>query len=309
MADDIIPTSKACTKCGESKPVAAFQKKRSARDGLETRCKPCFNAAQRARYDPEKGREACRKWRAENIEKVREADRARYGEERKRRASELKKAAWAALTPEQREAKRLALREWMAANPEKVRAVEVARNERIKAQKEADPEFRKMQNKRVIDWAKKKRASDPDFREKANAETRRWHRENKDRQNAYKRRVNAERRKSDVSFKLRGALRSRLKNALKGRPTSAAIRLLGCSVEELRAHIEGQFQVGMTWDNWGRGWGGAREWHIDHIKALVTFDLTDPAQLAQACHYTNLQPLWASDNLAKGAGEWRAMPP
>lgn len=309
MADGIIAISKVCTKCGEMKPLTDFQKKSSAKDGLHYHCKACENVAQRARLNPERNREACRKWRAENIEKAREADRARYGEDRKRRGSELKKAAWASLTPEQREAKRLALREWRAANPDKVRAVEIARNERIKSQRETDPEFKEKLNRKTRDWQAIKRRTDPEFRDRRIAANREWHKENRLRQNAYKRELNAKRRKSDVHFRLRGALRSRLKNALKGRPTSAAIRLLGCSVEELRAHIEGQFQAGMTWDNWGRGWGGAREWHIDHIKALVTFDLTDPAQLTQACHHTNLQPLWASDNLSKGAGEWREMPP
>ena len=51
----------------------------------------------------------------------------------------------------------------------------------------------------------------------------------------------------------------------------------------------------MTWDNYGR-YG----WHIDHIKPLCRFDLTDGKQLLEAVHYTNLQPLWASDNYAKG---------
>jgi desulfoferrodoxin (superoxide reductase-like protein) len=50
----------------------------------------------------------------------------------------------------------------------------------------------------------------------------------------------------------------------------------------------------MTWDNWTTD-----GWHIDHIKPLASFDLTDRKQLLEACHYTNLQPLWAKDNLIK----------
>ncbi len=74
----------------------------------------------------------------------------------------------------------------------------------------------------------------------------------------------------------------------------SAVRDLGCSVSELMAHLEIKFQPGMTWENWG-------SWHIDHIKPLASFDLTNREQFLIACHYTNLQPLWASDNLAKGA--------
>ena len=57
-------------------------------------------------------------------------------------------------------------------------------------------------------------------------------------------------------------------------------------------HLESQFKVGMTWDNYG-------EWHIDHIKPLAAFDIKDPAQVAEASHYTNLQPLWAMENFTK----------
>lgn len=63
---------------------------------------------------------------------------------------------------------------------------------------------------------------------------------------------------------------------------------------ELRAHLETRFLPGMTWENYGA-------WHIDHVRPLASFDLTDRAQLLQACHYTNLQPLWARDNRSKGA--------
>ena len=76
----------------------------------------------------------------------------------------------------------------------------------------------------------------------------------------------------------------------------SAVRDLGCSVEELKRHLEKQFQPKMNWENYG-----LYGWHIDHIKPLVNFDLTNREQFLEACHYTNLQPLWAEDNLSKGA--------
>lgn len=99
----------------------------------------------------------------------------------------------------------------------------------------------------------------------------------------------------DPVFRLRHTIRGRISNVLRknGKPGSA-IKLLGCTVPEAKAHIESQFQPGMSWANWG-------EWHIDHIRPLAAFDLSDPEQLAEACHFTNLQPLWAVENMRKGA--------
>lgn len=103
-----------------------------------------------------------------------------------------------------------------------------------------------------------------------------------------------ERYKTDIKFVLTKRLRVRLRKALKGNyKKGSAIRDLGCSVDELKIHLESKFTKGMSWDNYG-------EWHIDHIRPLSSFDLTDAEQLKQACHYTNLQPLWAADNLSKG---------
>lgn len=64
----------------------------------------------------------------------------------------------------------------------------------------------------------------------------------------------------------------------------------GCSPEFLKEHLERQFVEGMTWEN-------RNEWHIDHIIPLSSAKTED--ELYELCHYTNLQPLWAEDNLKK----------
>lgn len=101
------------------------------------------------------------------------------------------------------------------------------------------------------------------------------------------------RRKLDVNFRLTQNLRARLRGAIKrNQKSGSAIQDLGCSIEELKQHLESKFQIGMTWDNYG-------EWHIDHVVPLSKFDLTNKNQVKEACNYTNLQPLWAEDNFRK----------
>ena len=91
-------------------------------------------------------------------------------------------------------------------------------------------------------------------------------------------------------------MRCRLRGALAGTSKSAAtLELLGCSVEELKKHLENQFVKGMTWNNYG-----LHGWHIDHIIPCASFDLTKEEEQRKCFHYTNLQPLWAKDNYAKG---------
>lgn len=102
--------------------------------------------------------------------------------------------------------------------------------------------------------------------------------------------------KNEIQYKLKKTLRSRLHSAIKlNQKSGSALKDLGCTISELKTYLESKFQPGMSWDNWG-----IYGWHIDHIKPLSSFDLKDRKQLLEACHYTNLQPLWAQDNLAKG---------
>ena len=95
---------------------------------------------------------------------------------------------------------------------------------------------------------------------------------------------------------MRNRIYMALRNVVKGRATKAAKtdELLGCSRHEFMQHLETLFLPGMSWDN-------RAKWHIDHIRPCASFDLTDPAQQRLCFHYTNLQPLWAADNLRKGA--------
>ena len=100
----------------------------------------------------------------------------------------------------------------------------------------------------------------------------------------------------DLDFRLRNALRSRIRQAIirdSGEKSIKTADLIGCSVKELKQHLEAQFADGMSWDNYG-------EWHIDHIIPCASFDLTDEQEQRECFHYTNLQPLWGVDNIKKG---------
>lgn len=130
-----------------------------------------------------------------------------------------------------------------------------------------------------------------------------WRKNNREkdlnRQKMYKK-LNREKlrlyRNSNVNSKLARSLRSRLKHALKNnQKTGSAVSDLGCSISDFKQYLESKFQFGMNWENYG-----TFGWHIDHIKPLSSFDLTNRLQFLEACHFTNLQPLWASENRQKG---------
>jgi hypothetical protein len=99
--------------------------------------------------------------------------------------------------------------------------------------------------------------------------------------------------------KLRWNIRSRLRSALKtggfSRKTTA---LVGCTYAEVVKHIESLWLPGMSWDNYGSKSG---QWNLDHVKPLAAFHLSDQEQQKAACHYTNIQPLWAKDNFHKNS--------
>lgn len=114
-----------------------------------------------------------------------------------------------------------------------------------------------------------------------------------------KEKLNSDRKKKydlDENFRIRSNLRTRLNKTLKGTIKSApTLELLGCSIEFLKKHLESQFKEGMNWNNHSK-----TGWHIDHIKPCSKFDLSKPEEQRACFSYSNLQPLWAEENIRKG---------
>jgi hypothetical protein len=104
------------------------------------------------------------------------------------------------------------------------------------------------------------------------------------------------RRQKDPLYRFFESIRKQCNRIVKqvglGKKPTTTLKWIGCTAEELKAHIENLFLEGMTWDNYGK-YG----WHIDHIRPISSFK---PEEWEQISHYTNLQPLWWYDNLSKG---------
>jgi hypothetical protein len=107
--------------------------------------------------------------------------------------------------------------------------------------------------------------------------------------------------KTDPEFKILQTLRCRLYHALINQKVDKLYKtkqLTGCNLPFLKGYLEAKFTEGMTWENHGK-------WHIDHIKPCCSFDLNNDEEQKKCFYYTNLQPLWAKDNLSKG-GKYEA---
>ena len=142
---------------------------------------------------------------------------------------------------------------------------------------------------------KKYREENP---EKIRATRKKHYEENRKKIRAGNKKYKRQRYQQDPIFRLLHNMRSGLWRCLSGRrKNSHTMQYVNMTPDELMDYLEGRFTEGMTRDNYG-------EWHVDHIRPLASFDFTRPdkeEQLHMAWNYTNLQPLWAADNISKGA--------
>ena len=122
-----------------------------------------------------------------------------------------------------------------------------------------------------------------------------WYKTHKDIRTKYHQKYSLTRYKKDINFRIVSNLRTRLTDALKKNIKSKrTLELLGCSVEFLKKHLESKFKDDMSWEN-----HSFKGWHIDHILPCASFDLSNPEEQMKCFHWSNMQPLWARDNLKK----------
>lgn len=186
--------------------------------------------------------------------------------------------------------------------PEKFEEIKTKARARNKKHRENNREYHISRCKKWRDENKEKnRQKNRDRyhanKEKYQASHRAWMKANRDKVNSYRRK----KRRDDLQYRISENLRASFKQALASQlkssfKSNASFTLLGCSFEQLKKHLESGFQQGMSWKNYG-------DWHIDHIKPLCMHDLSLKSEQKSACHYTNLQPLWADQNSSKG-GRW-----
>jgi hypothetical protein len=179
-------------------------------------------------------------------------------------------------------------KEYYQKNKEKI-------NKRNKEEKKKHPEWDSNSYKRNSHKYKERKVeyARKNF-ERTKIYNQKWRDENKLKLNEKARLYKKNKSKTNPLFKVQNSLRSRIKVALIRRgyeKTSQTHILLGAPNEIVIKHIERQFPKGMTWENYGL-------WQIDHIIPLASAKTKE--EMEQLCHYTNLQPMWAKDNMSKG---------
>jgi len=171
------------------------------------------------------------------------------------------------------------------------------------AHREYFKDYRKSHQEKIVKWIIKNKERMIEYQKAyATANSKRkselsrlWYAANHQRRNA----KDKYRRNTNPNYRVTINLRNRISGVIRRYNTTRvdhSLKIIGCTISELKAHLESLFKPGMTWENYG-----LHGWHIDHIRPCASFDLIDPAQQRACFHWTNLQPLWAEENYRKGA--------
>ena len=175
----------------------------------------------------------------------------------------------------------------------------IYREKNISKIKQKDKEYYIKNAKKYAEYRKKRKETNSEYmktyrqknKKKIAEQTKKWKKNNREKLKV----IRQHKYRNDIEYRLTLLLRSRMRHALDGKlKIDTTKKLLGCDLSDFKQYIESKFIDGMSWENHGR-----KGWHIDHIKPCASFDLSDPEQQKICFHYTNLQPLWAEDNLKK----------
>lgn len=99
-----------------------------------------------------------------------------------------------------------------------------------------------------------------------------------------------------INRRIRDTLNHRISGMLKSQnyyKKNKTLEYIDCSLEFLKKWFEFQFELNMTWDNYG-------EWHIDHVTPCAYFNLEDERKQKECFNWKNLRPCWKLENITKG---------
>lgn len=249
-----------CTKCKLNKSFVEFSKG-SNKTGLNSRCKICISEYQKIYR--EKNKEKIKNYYLNNKEKLDNRSK-KYQEDNKEKLDLYRK--------QYRKKNKEKAKNWWKENKNKIR------------------KWREENKEKIKEKAKK-------YREKNREKIKIRRQLNKHKINKRQK----ERRESEPLFKLKSNLRTRIHSLMVGKykKNLSTEKLLGVPFKEVKEHIEQQFVNGMSWENYGacKGNNCNEVWHIDHIIPLSSAKTQE--EIEKLFHFTNLQPLWAIDNIIK----------
>ena len=255
---------KKCSKCGLIKSVDEFRKRKTSKDGLRNECKTCL-------------KKYIAKWRKNHTQEIKASRKIRYqnhSEEIKKQSKEYRRNH----IEEDKAKRKIYLKKHSDIIKQKRRQFYLKNKEKIKISHKYYTENNKekiRERKRIYQLKHRKQIGEHWMKY--------YH----------------QRYKTDIQFRIKHILRSRLSKFLTGDEKPHTIELLGCSLQYFKKYIEKQLKEGMTWGNYG-----FYSWHLDHIRPCSLFNLTEPEQQRQCFNYKNLQPLWAIDNFRK-QNKWK----
>lgn len=276
--------TRTCKKCGDTKPVNLFYKRRNDRgySFLSGKCRACIQSAKRERYasDPVY-REHTKARSVDGYQRRREAAVAQKAQYRSANKEEVRKSRRKSYYVDL-EASRKCQRDRYASDPNS-------------AKKRREFRSRNVERERLVAKLYRVKMGEK-LRAKRRVQSARWREENRDEYNSRNREYYATSINRKIGLNLRNRINSTVRYKAGQKQRDSLSLLLGCTIEELKAQFESQFTEGMTWEKFMSG-----EIHIDHIKPCASFDLTKVSEQKKCFHHTNLQPLWAEDNLRKSA--------
>jgi len=275
---DLFPkTGKTCKACKKIQNSTPEKKKKQAEYSKSYHQRHPNKRKERYERDKEKVLAQDKVYREKNRDRILKRNREHYQNNREEiRARENLRRN----TPEHKEYMSEYHKKWYAENKE----------EKLRKNKEWSSKNRDRVNQTNRAWVKNNQ-------EHVRERNRQYNLKNKDRL-AEKRKIRLQnRRKTDVNFRLSNNLRGSLYNSIKNEwKKSSALDLLGMTVPEFKKYLESLWSPGMSWSNWGNG---ENCWNIDHIKPIAQFNLENYEEQKICFHFSNLRPLWWSENNSK----------